>query len=109
MRRQLPGEPSLQYQAALTAQLGQVQAEIDSQRRAHDAQKSQLDARIQELVNELRERDERLQEEQRVCFKQLALETSEAAVLEDRARRQTEARLEELLRRVEQLEKTGDA
>ena len=41
----------------------------------------------------------------RVSFKQLALETSEAAVLEDRARRKNETLLQELSRRVEQLEK----
>ncbi|MEP6820396.1 MAG: hypothetical protein ABJA18_12745 [bacterium] len=87
-----------QYQAELTAKLSELQTEIDSQRRATDTQRNLLE-------NELRERDQRLQEEQRVCFKQLALETSEAAVLEDRARRKTEVLLEELQRRLEQLEK----
>ena len=37
-----------------------------------------------------------LREEQRVCFKQLSLEASEAAVLEDRGRRAIESRLEKL-------------
>ena len=60
--------------------------------------------RLTEQQSELRERDERLQDEQRVCFKQLALETSEAAVLEDRARRKTEASLEEIERRIAGLE-----
>ena len=46
----------------------------------------------------MRERIGLLQEEQRVCFKQLSLEASEAAVLEDRARRKTDALLEELQR-----------
>ena len=67
-------------------------------------QRDQGDARFATLANELRERDERLQDEQRVCFKQLALETSEAAVLEDRARRKTEASLEEIERRIAGLE-----
>ena len=58
-----------------------------------------------QLATELRERDERLQDEQRVCFKQLALEATEAMVLHDRARRKTEALVEELTRRVEELEK----
>ncbi|HEX9424773.1 MAG TPA: hypothetical protein VF899_16160, partial [Pyrinomonadaceae bacterium] len=62
------------------------------------------DARLAELIKELRERDEHLREEQRVCFKQLSLEASEAAVREDRARRRTESLLEELRRRIEQLE-----
>lgn len=37
-----------------------------------------------------------LKEEQRVCFRQLSLEASEAAVLEDRGRRALDARLEKL-------------
>jgi hypothetical protein len=97
-----------QHNTALAAQRAEIEAlrqAIEKQRRATDAQRSQLDARIAELVRELRERDERLQGEQRVSFKQLALETSEAAMLEDRARRKSEALLEELKRRVEQLEK----
>lgn len=71
-----------------------------------EAQIAVMSARVAELVNELRDRDELLREEQRVCFKQLALETSEAAVLEDRARRKTEALLAELQQRIEQLEKS---
>ncbi len=86
------------YQAGLTAQLTELRSESETQR-------NQLDARFAALTNDLRERGERLQDEQRVCFKQLALETSEAAVLEDRARRKTETLLEELRRRIEQLEK----
>ena len=105
-----------QYTAELMAQLTQIHAElrtelrteIDSQRRASETQRSQVDGRFAELLNELRERDVRLREEQRVCFKQLALETSEAAALEDRARRKTETLVEELKRRVERLEKKGE-
>jgi hypothetical protein len=82
-----------QHQAELAAQGAQIRAELE-------VYKMHVDA----LTSELRERDERLREEQRVCFKQLALETSEAAVLEDRARRKTEALLEETKRRIEQLE-----
>lgn len=58
-----------------------------------------------QFTRELRERDERLQDEQRVCFKQLALEATETTVILDRARRKTEALLEELTRRVKELEK----
>lgn len=104
-----------QHKTALTAQRAEIEAlrlAIETQRLGTDAQRIQVDARIAELVRELtelvrelRERDERLQGEQRVSFKQLALETSEAAVLEDRARRQNETLLQELSRRVERLEK----
>lgn len=50
-----------------------------------------IDARLAEIRSDL-------SEEQRVCFKQLSLEASEAAVLEDRGRRALEARLEKLER-----------
>jgi len=53
-------------------------------------------ARAARLQNEVRERVESLLEEQRVCFRQLSLEAAEAAVMQDRARRQIEARLEAL-------------
>jgi hypothetical protein len=69
-----------------------------------EAVSGKTETRVEGLVNELSERDAHLRDEQRVCFKQLALETSEAAVLEDRARRRAEALLEELQRRVGQLE-----
>jgi hypothetical protein len=59
-----------------------------------DAQRAQIEARAAELHAELRERADDLLEEQRVCFKQLSLETAEAAVMHDRARRQLVARLE---------------
>ncbi len=81
-----------------------LRAEIAAQRSVDDAQKAQMGTRLTELVKELRERDEHLRDEQRVCLKQLSLENTEAAVLEDRARRKTEALLAELKHRVEQLE-----
>jgi hypothetical protein len=66
---------------------------------------TQLGANFTALANELRERDQLRLDEQRVCFKQLALEASEAAALEDRARRKTESLVEELQRRIGELEK----
>ncbi|HEX9423562.1 MAG TPA: hypothetical protein VF899_09975, partial [Pyrinomonadaceae bacterium] len=77
-----------QHRTELSAQLAQLRAEFETQRLAA-AQRAQGDARLAELIKELRERDEHLREEQRVCFKQLSLEASEAAVREDRARRRT--------------------
>ncbi|MDT7689409.1 MAG: hypothetical protein QOE46_2168 [Acidobacteriota bacterium] len=52
--------------------------------------------RAAELQAEMRERVDGLLEEQRVCFKQLSLEAGEAAVMQDRARRQLEARIDAL-------------
>lgn len=51
---------------------------------------------LAELARELRENDLELREEQRVCFKQLSLAASEAAVMEDRSRRAIESRMDEL-------------
>jgi flagellar biosynthesis GTPase FlhF len=62
----------------------------------HAAQREQIQTLAAELRNETRERVEHALEEQRVCFKQLSLEASEAAVAQDRARRQIEARIEAL-------------
>jgi len=93
-----------QYQTVLTTQRAEIEAlrsAIETERQATGA----LEGRIAELVSELRQRDERLLGELRVSFKQLSLESSEAAVLEDRARRKVEALLEELTHRMEVLEK----
>ena len=68
------------------------------------AEHTKLAREVVEVVASIRsERDAALaefREEQRVCFRQLSLEASESAVLEDRARR-------ELLTRLENLEKTS--
>jgi len=89
---------------AQRAQLEAQRAQLEAQRAQLEAQRTRLITQLGELARELRERDERLQDDQRVCFKQLSLQATESAVLEDRARRKTEALLEELKRRVEQLE-----
>ncbi|HWN08240.1 MAG TPA: hypothetical protein VNO50_03050 [Pyrinomonadaceae bacterium] len=66
------------------------------------AQRNEMDARLSEITREMRERIEHLQDEQRVCFKQLSLEATESAVMEDRARRQTEKMIAELRARLDQ-------
>ena len=57
---------------------------------------SELQIRLAELVKEFREWDERLLDEQRVCFKQLSLELTESQVLQDRARRELDTRVAKL-------------
>jgi len=89
----------------LRAEVNEEQAGVQAMRGQIEAQNKSLNGRLSDLVRELHEREERILDEQRVCFKQLSLEASEAAVLEERARRQTDALLEEIKRRVEQLEK----
>ncbi len=118
---QASGEMKVQLEAQRQAQsdseraLEKLRAENEGQRtmleQSHaelKAQRNHMNARQSELMEELRERDARMQEEQRVCFKQLSLEATEAAVLEDRARRKAETLLEELRRRVEQIEKSDE-
>ncbi len=62
--------------------------------------RSQLANKITELAAALRDEQgalaAELKEEQRVCFRQLSLESSEAAILEDRGLRALEMRLEKL-------------
>jgi hypothetical protein len=89
---------------ALRAQLAEQRAAAETQLTELEALSARTETSVDGLASELQERDAHLRDEQRVCFKQLALETSEAAVLEDRARRRAEALLEELQRRVGQLE-----
>ena len=89
------------------AQIESQRAQIESQRAGmeaywaqmqaeHQAGTLEVNARLTDLARELRERDEQRLEEQRVCFKQLSLEISEAEVLLDRARREIESRLDKL-------------
>jgi len=61
-----------------------------------DQTRADITSRLAELAGELRESDQQLREEQRVCFKQLSLEASEAAISEDRGRRLIQSRLDEL-------------
>src|SRR2546430_9356055 len=77
-----------QTAASLRADLGQTTEDL---RASIDARAAEMNTRVSELGDDLHE-------EQKVCFKQLSLETSEAAVLEDRGRRTLEARLEKLER-----------
>jgi len=74
----------------LANKLNELEAALRAeQQAAKSVQDQELNRRLAELVAELRE-------DQRVCFRQLSLETSEAAVLEDRGRRELLARLEKL-------------
>jgi len=77
-----------QQRAEMQAQLEQIQIET--------SRSLEMSARLADLAQELRERDQQRLEEQRVCFKQLSLEMSEAQVLFDRSRRDIESRLDKL-------------
>jgi len=76
-----------------------------------EARLASIDSRFDELLAEKlaeiriehRKGNELLLNEQRVCFKQLALEISEAGVVADRAKRRIQLRLEELAARVDEI------
>jgi DNA anti-recombination protein RmuC len=87
----------------LEQQLEQLRAEMKARAQQFEQMKAEqqarsleVNARLADLGREMRERDGQRLEEQRVCFKQLSLEMSEAEVLLDRARRDIESRLNKL-------------
>jgi len=80
-------------------ELAALQAETQAAlRQESDLSNSRNATQLNALLKELRE-------EQRVCFKQVTLEMSEAATLEDRSRRKTDTLLAELQRRIDEIEK----
>jgi hypothetical protein len=78
------------------ALIAQLNARLEGVSQLAKDQHAETQARLAEVTSEFRVRDEELTDEQRVCYKQLSLELSEARVLEDRARRELEARLNKL-------------
>ena len=100
--------------SALLSEISTLRAHIEDQRKEFSAQlngqRADFQVRIEalektiqaieleKLLAESRQRDERLLDEQRVCFKQLSLELSESQVLQDRARRELDARVAKLER-----------
>jgi hypothetical protein len=78
------------------ALIAQVNARLEGVSQLAKDQHAETQARLAEVTSEFRVRAEELTDEQRVCYKQLSLELSEARVLEDRARRELEARLNKL-------------
>ena len=98
----------LRMRAELSDQRAETVAALQAQSDLRNAQNVQVQAKLKDLIDELRERDEILRAEQRVCFKQLSLQTAEAATLEDRARRKIEMLVTELQNRIDELEKNNE-
>jgi hypothetical protein len=71
-----------------------AEAVLQEQRAGKSEQDHEMNRRLADLAAELKE-------EQRVCFRQLSLEASESAILEDRGRRAIVARLEKLEKSLE--------
>ena len=89
---------SLEQQTAeLLRQRTALEEVVGELRTALKNQASELGQRLAELAQEVREGNERLVTEQRVCLKQLSFEAGETALMMDRTRRDIEARLDKLV------------
>lgn len=89
---------------------GRELAKPDTSTAAVDARLAKLESSVQSLLTEIQydkteqtRRMDLLIEEQRVCFRQLALEISETAIVSDRAKRNLEMQLAELSRRLDEM------
>jgi hypothetical protein len=97
---QLELDAGVAARSGLEARLGELESRLA-------LIESRFDEILAETVGEIRsehqKRLELLLNEQRVCFKQLALEISEAGVIADRAKRSMQLKLEELAGRVDEM------
>lgn len=78
------------------ASITQLTARLEGLSQLSKDHQGETKARLAEVVDEFRLREEKLIDEQRVCYKQLALELSESRVLQDRARRELDVRVAKL-------------
>ena len=76
--------------------IAQLSARVEGLSQMAKDHHGEQQARLAEFVAEARLGDENLLDEQRVCYKQLALELSEFRVIADRARRELETRVAKL-------------
>jgi len=97
-------ENELDLSLASKAQLESRLTELESRQALIE---SRFEALLTEKITEIRTEHQKgielLLNEQRVCFKQLALEISEAGVIADRAKRSTQLRVEELANRIDEM------
>jgi hypothetical protein len=93
-------DASVAANANLEARLLELESSLAS---VEDRFEAMLAEKTAEIRIEHRQRIESLVNEQRICFKQLALDISEAGVIADRAKRSMQLRLEELANRVDEM------
>ncbi|MDQ2921423.1 MAG: hypothetical protein M3R52_07420 [Acidobacteriota bacterium] len=93
-------DAGLASKANLESRLAELESELA-------LSESRFEALLAEKITEIRVEHQKgielLLNEQRICFKQLALEISEGGVIADRAKRNIQLRLEELAGRVEEM------
>jgi hypothetical protein len=88
-----------QKTAELNRQVAALSDLIGTLNSHEERHRQELENQLAQFVQEVRERNDRLLEEQRVCFKQLSLETNETVLMLDRTRRDLESRLDKLAER----------
>ncbi|HVQ37385.1 MAG TPA: hypothetical protein VMS31_07630 [Pyrinomonadaceae bacterium] len=91
-------DASLISQASLESRLAELESRLSLAENRFDAQ---LSEKLQAMGREHQQTIELLLEEQRVCFKQLALEISEAGVIADRTKRSIQLRVDKLAARLD--------
>ena len=91
----------------------ELRGELESVSLRTEDRGTELEARIKTVANEaaanlakISNELEHLENEQRVCFKQLLLETNETAVSSDRAQQRISTLIEEMNQRIKQLEES---
>jgi len=91
----------------------ELRGELESVSLRTEDRGTELEARIKTVANEaaanlakISNELEHLENEQRVCFKQLLLETNETAVSTDRAQQRISTLIEEMNQRIKQLEES---
>ena len=94
------GRESAETVQGLADRAAEMRQQLEQLTREHSEKIEQVVARHGELGNEVRERIQHALDEQRVAIRQLSLKASEDAILSDRARRATELKLEELVKRL---------
>src|ERR1043166_798094 len=114
-------DENLRRHAELAGQYSRIESDLRNDHSALEAEHSKLANQVIDLAEQLRREDRQIQseqdrrvtelaaelkEEQRVCFRQISLESSESAVLEDRARRELLTRLEKLEQAVKALQRS---
>ncbi|MFN2623458.1 MAG: hypothetical protein ABR611_11490 [Chthoniobacterales bacterium] len=84
----------------LADRAAEIRQQFEQLARDHSEKIAQVVARHGDVSNEVGERIQHVLDEQRVAIRQLSLKASEDAILSDRARRATELKLEELVKRL---------
>jgi hypothetical protein len=99
---------SQNQQREINAWRAELHGELEGARIQAEGQGAEQRARTEKMLakfsSELGDRQDHLENEQRVCFKQLSLETNETAVSSERAQQRIHTLLEEINQRIKLLE-----